>query len=401
VGCDETLGPSRELRPVVALVPADGAEAVRRFPWLGYLGHWGEAHRSIYDGPTGPNTNRKWQAPITWARASWRDTSFAVPSGRSLGRSATDFFCGAVAAGSNVLTAFVGDPSRVLFVLAALSALIIWLASRTRWNESSPFRVARRRPWGSLVASALRLYRAEPALFLGIGLLFVPLGVAIAAIQYVIFELGSLHPLVESAGASNAVVAALALALGSVATILGLVLVQAATAAAVCELDAGSAVSARAAYRMVLRRLRPLIGRTVVAVVVVTLLGLTGVGLVLAVWLAIRWSLVAQAVMLDDGASSHALRRSAALVREHWWRAASITLFITGFGILLGPAIGVLLLFVTSASFDVVNLVAALVYVVAMPLVAITTTYLYFDLAVRRQLAADVPAEGDVLPAEL
>ncbi len=115
-------------------------------------------------------------------------------------------------------------------------------------------------------------------------------------------------------------------------------------------------------------------------------------------WLAIRWSLLAQAVVFDD--PEHPLRRSAELVHGHWWRTASITLFVAGIGLLLGPLAGTGLLFVTSASFDFVNLVSGLIYVVTLPLVAITTTYLYFDLVVRERLKEPVPVEA-VLPAEI
>jgi hypothetical protein len=91
----------------------------------------------------------------------------------------------------------------------------------------------------------------------------------------------------------------------------------------------------------------------------------------------------------------------AALVHDHWWRVASVTVFVTGMELLLGPLIGTLLLFVTSASFDFVNLVSGPVYVVALPFVAVTTTYLYFDLAVRKELADDKARHSDVPPAEL
>jgi hypothetical protein len=135
------------------------------------------------------------------------------------------------------------------------------------------------------------------------------------------------------------------------------------------------------------------------AALVVAVLSLSAVGVVVAIWLAIRWSLLAQVVVLDEGAS-RPLRTSARLVRGHWWRVASITVFVTGIGVLLGPLIGTLCLFLTSASFDFVNLVSALVYVVALPFVAITTTYLYFDLAVRRRLEEEEPLDAEVLPAE-
>jgi hypothetical protein len=56
VGCDDTLGPSRDIRPVVALVPTAKDAYLHEYPWLGFLGHWGEEHSGFYNGPTGPNT---------------------------------------------------------------------------------------------------------------------------------------------------------------------------------------------------------------------------------------------------------------------------------------------------------------------------------------------------------
>ena len=100
VGCDDTVGPSRELRPEVVLIPTAKDAYLAAFPWLGYDGGWGEEHPQFYGGPTGPNTKSQWTEPITWANESWRDSAFAIPAGNSLGTSTTDFFCGAVAAGS-------------------------------------------------------------------------------------------------------------------------------------------------------------------------------------------------------------------------------------------------------------------------------------------------------------
>jgi Vacuolar protein sorting-associated protein 62 len=400
IGCDETTGPSREVRPAVEVVPTGRAAALRRFPWLGYVGRWGESHRGFYNGPTGPSTKAQWRAPITWADTRWRDRSYTVPAGGSLGIAATDVFCGAVAGASGVLTALVGDPSPVLFSLAAIVALALWLASRTRWDESSPFRLRRRRPWGSLVTSALRMYGEKPRLFLGIGLLFVPLGLVDTGVQYLLFRHGTFAPLVASAGSSNAAVAILAFVVDAFFTVLGLSVVQAATAIAMVELDEGREVSAWTAYRLALRRLRPFVRPLVVAVVLVAVLSLTVVGAVVGFWFVVRWSLLAQVVVLDDETSPGPLRRSARLVRGHWSRVASVTVFVTGIALLLGPLVGTILLFVTSASFDFVNLVSGLVYVVALPFAAITTTYLYFDLTVRRRLEARERPGSDALPAE-
>ena len=48
-----------------------------------------------------------------------------------------------------------------------------------------------------------------------------------------------------------------------------------------------------------------------------------------------------------------------------------------------------------------INLVAAIVYTVTVPFVAIVTTYLYFDLTVRRTLDAGLVEDTVVLPAEI
>ncbi len=400
VGCDETTGPSLEVRPAVIVVPAARDAYLRAFPWLAFEGRWGERQPGFYNGPTGPNTKQQWTAPITWAETSWRDRSYTVPAGKAAGTAATDFFCGSVAAGSNVLTKFVGDPWPVLLALAALVLLVLWLASRTRWDQGVALHLRRRRPWGSLITSAWHMHRARPRLFLGIGLIFLPLGVLITAIQFVLFRVAGLDALVDTVGASNAFVALLAFALGTTLTLLGLAIAQAVTALALVELDEGRAVGARSAYLLALTRLRPLAGALVRAVLVIGLLDLSVVGIPIAIWLTLRWSLVAQVVALEDEMGWRALRRSGQIVHRHWFRVGSITILVTGGFLLLGPVAGTLMLLLTSASFDVVNIAAGLIYVVTLPFVAIITTYLYFDLLVEEALDSVTPKRTLVLPAE-
>lgn len=397
VGCDDSVGPSRTIRPDVVVVPQ--TDYLGQFPWLGYLGRWGERRRAFYNGPTGPNEKERWTAPISWADNAWRDESYAIPDGDRLGHGTTQFFCTAIAAGSNVLTAVVGDPSPTLIALAALVLLLIWLASRTRWGPATPFRVRRRRSWGSLITTAYRMYVGHPRLFLGIALLFIPVGVLTAALQYLLFGVGALAPLVETVGASNAFVQVLVISLSVFLTLLALAVVQGVTAVAIAELDAGRPIDARRAYRIALGRMRPLLGALLTTILVVALLDLTVIGAVVAAWLVVRVSLLAQAAMRPDS-DVGPLRASARLTRRHWWKTASITGLVVGIGLVLGPAIGAILLIVTSASFWFIDIIAAFVNVVVLPLVAITTTYLYYDLEVRRLLTRPEPEIASELPAE-
>ncbi len=109
VGCDDTRGPTVTVAPVVKTIPTDPAAARRAFPWIAFTGRWGELQRAFFNGPTGPNLKEQWTEPFRWS-ADWRDRSIAVPAAGALGTGATDFFCGAVAAGSNGLRRSVEHP---------------------------------------------------------------------------------------------------------------------------------------------------------------------------------------------------------------------------------------------------------------------------------------------------
>ena len=107
-----------------------------------------------------------------------------MPAGGQLGTSATDFFCSAVAAGSDLLTKLTNNPWPTLLVLGGIVALLFWAASRTSWSPSAPLRLAHRRAWGEIVNSARRMYRGRFRLFASIGLVFIPLGFVITFVQY-------------------------------------------------------------------------------------------------------------------------------------------------------------------------------------------------------------------------
>ena len=398
VGCDDTLGPNEQVRPTVAVVPQGRSAYLRKYPWLGFTGRWGELQPAFYNGPTGPNMKQQWTEPIAWTQ-SWRPQAFVVPGGLGSTR-ATDFFCGAVAAGSNLLTRLVRHPFPGLVALAAFLLLLAFAATRTTWRGSRPLHLARRRAWGQVVAVAWQMYRSRFRLFAGIGLLFIPVGILIGLLQYLLFRVSTLLPLVETAGESNVSVAGLALSFGVLFTIIALAIVQMAAAAALPAIDRGEPISARDAYRSAFPHLAHLAGYVVAASVLVAILDLTVVGIPVGIWLTVSWSLLAQVVQLEGEHSSRALRRSMTLVRGHWWRLAIFTLVVTGGCLLLGPVIGGLLLLGTTAAFNVVNVVAGLVYVVTLPYVAIATTYMYYDLRTRAELAVRSPAVME-LPAEI
>jgi len=64
-----------------------------------------------------------------------------------------------------------------------------------------------------------------------------------------------------------------------------------------------------------------------------------------------------------------------------------------------GPFLGALLIFATGAPLALLDIVAGVVYALAMPFVALTTAYVYFDARVRTEL--EPPPGPSELPAEL
>ena len=397
VGCDDTRGPHIQLRPVVETIPNDPTAARKEFPWIAFEGRWGELQPAFFNGPTGPNLKTQWTHPIAWSQ-SWRTRSYAVPTAGVLGTGATDFFCAAVATGSQGLVALLRQPGLTLLVLGGLAALLVFAATRTTWRPVSPLRLARRRAWGQVLRGAGRMYRTRARLFLALGLLFLPLSLVISTAQALV--LGGFGLLgVDTTGQSAGALVIVVVTLGTFLALLGFALVQAATACALVELDAGRPVGALQAYRLALKRWRPLTGGLAAAVAVCVALSTTAFLLPVAIWLAVRWALLAQAVELEGCSALGSLRRSGALVHRRWLQVASLVGVGTALALVAGPFLGALLIIVTDAPLPLLNVVAGLVYALAMPFVALVTAYVYFDARTRVELPGE--REPAILPAEI
>ena len=157
VGCDLTLGPHREVLPVVKTIPSDVTAAVAAYPWIDFEGRWGELQPAFFNGPTGPNMKDQWTHPIEWSRG-WRDRGYAVPAGGIFGTGATDLFCSGVAKGSKGLVLLLRSPALTLLVLAAFLGLIVFAVVKATWRPAAPLRIARRRSWGQIIATSARMY---------------------------------------------------------------------------------------------------------------------------------------------------------------------------------------------------------------------------------------------------
>jgi hypothetical protein len=397
VGCDDTRGPHLELEPKVVTIPSDASAAGATMPWLTFEGRWGELQDAFFNGPTGPNMKTQWTEPLTWSEG-WRPRAYAVPTSGVFGTGATDFFCQAVESGSRGLVKFLRNPGLTLLVLAGLVGLAWFGIARATWRPVAPLRAARRRTWGQVLSAAGRMYVKRPRLFLGIGILLIPLGAVISIVQALVlggFGLAGVDATGEGAGA----LVLLLVAIGLTLTLLGLALVQAATACALILIDAGEEIGPVEAYRRALVQIRPLLGALGIAVGVWVLLTATAFLFPVALWLAVRWSLLAPVVEIEGRSAVSALRRSSELVRGHWLRVASLVGVGTVLALAAGPFLGALMILLTDAPPALLNVLAGVVYALAMPFVALTTAYVYFDARTRFEL--EPVSEPGQLPAEI
>ena len=241
------------------------------------------------------------------------------------------------------------------------------------------------------------MYLAKPGLMLGIGILFIPIALLTALLQRLV--VGGTDILgVETGSGPSGLLGFFVLAIGTALTLLGLGLAQAATARALVEVDEGRAVGPLRAYLLAADSIRPLLGALVIAATVVSLLAGSIYLIPIAVWLAGRWALIAPSIELERLGARDGLRRSRLLVRGAWLKVASLIVVGAALSLALGPVVGALLILATSAPFWLVNVIAGLIYTVTMPLVAITTAYVYFDRRVADELVEPATAE---LPAEI
>jgi hypothetical protein len=396
VGCDDTRGPHTQLVPQVATIPSDPAAAKAAYPWIAFEGRWGELQKAFFNGPTGPNLKKQWTKPITWSEG-WSDRSYAVPTGGLFGTSTTDFFCSAVAHGSRGLIRLLRNPLPTLIFLGAILALAIFAAARATWTPVAPLRIARRRSWGQILSASGRMYVRRPALFLGLGVLLIPISFLITLLQWLLLRGLDIVGVVTGEAAGSW--AFLAAVIGTALALLGLGLVQAATACALVEIDNGRDVGPIDAFRLALRRVRSLLAAILIYVAMWVLLTTTLILVPVAIWLAVRWALVAPVVVLEDRRPFPSLRRSGALVQRRWVKVGSLVGVSALLALAIGPLLGAILIFVTDTPLAFLNLVAGVVYALSMPFVALVTAYVYFDA--RACLELEPVERVSELPAEI
>ena len=377
-GCDDTSPPSVRVSPTPILVPSGVDAPTDEYAWLRFDGRWGQKEAGFNNGPTGPATKPQWLRPIEWQEKAQRDSSVQIPALHYLGPNVTDFFCGAVAAGSNALIFLQQDPLLALAFLAAIAAGVTFLLRRTSWSPVLTEPIDAARSVGQILRAAFRIYRAHRRLFIGIGIISLPVGVFFTAIEALLFE--DLLGLARLTGENSAGGDLVGLGVGGFGALVGAAIVVGATAAAVASMSDGKVPLVRDVYRAVWARFWLLLSAVLRAGLMVVALTLTVVGIPVAIERSVRWALVPQVCLLaepDEGP----LRQSVRVTRGNWWRTFGLTSLMNlpavTLALLCGTAV---LLLIPAAPIYIVALTSSCVFAFTYPYVGIATTLLYFDL---------------------
>jgi len=178
-----------------------------------------------------------------------------------------------------------------------------------------------------------------------------------------------------------------------VSGLLSLLATSLATAACLRAVGAhmlGTPVGARESLRHAGQRIGPLLWVTILY----TLSVLAGLLLLFvgAIWLGVLFALATPALLFEEHRGMDAMRRSRALIADHWWRVFGVlvVMYLIVFvlqAVLVGVVTGVILLNSESEVLNAAILTAAniLSLAISLPLLAALFTYVYFDLRVRKE----------------
>jgi hypothetical protein len=238
-----------------------------------------------------------------------------------------------------------------------------------------------------LAASGL-LYLRKWRLFLAIGAISIPFGIAGAAVTDFMLTKPPFASLAGLYGDSIAIRGLVALQYGLLQLRVLYLLIMTAVGIALAEVDAGRNVSAVHAYTRAVSRLPSVALARLPALLVIALLSLTVVGIPIAVYYSVRWSFIEQTVIFEGTQPGDAAQRSSRLSGGGIWRVLALSVVI---GILLSvsvPLLAALFLFASPLSLWLVNAIAGLLFSALIPYVAVCVTLLYFDLVEAERQAA-------------
>ncbi len=373
VGCDITSDPLRRIVPQPILLPDEPPNG-GPFGWLAFDGRWGQKEKGFNNGPTGPQTKTQWSQPFTWM-SEQRRSSPRMPGGSIVGPQATNAFCGVIVEATSLMNLQQADPLAAYVILIGLIGAAVLLFGVTTWRPARTDALRLRRAYGQIIGSAVKLYRAHWRTLVVLAAVAIPI---VGGTQGLAGGLGD-----SSTGNQ------IALAFSDLIITVGRPIATAIVAATVIVfirnlMEGGREAGVRGSFRGTKARFWRVVLAQIGATLGVILMAMTVIGIPFAIRYLVAWSFVQQEVLMTDKSIRESFRGSSDLVRGRWWHALRTIAVLQLLGVVLGPFLGLILIF-TSLPLLLVNLISSLVYALMIPFTAIGATLLYFDLQVRAE----------------
>jgi hypothetical protein len=384
LGCDDASHSSRRVPLEPRLLPRRVSGPDDPYAWLAFKGYWGEVGKGT-EGSTAPVTKQTWLKPYNW-QEGLQTHSISLPAKGILGPDPARAFCNVVAFGSEFVLPLYRDLPAVSAVLLAATSLGVFASlASTRYLPVRAMPLRARRRIGQIMTAAADLYLRRLHVFLTLGLLAFPVGLASAQAYDALGGIALLSTDVGLPYAEISTRVAIALVFNGLGFGLTALVVMAATIVVIGRMEKDEPVDALTALLEVAAHLPRLVISKLIAAFAIGGLCLSIVGIPFGLRQASRWSLSGHAVLLEGKPATKALRSSADLISVSRWHALITLLLLAMVALLTAPAVGIVLLwFVKSLSPVYVGLLTAVLHALLVPYLAIALTLLYFDLDSRR-----------------
>ena len=383
-GCDITTAPQQQYGVEVVIVP-DVIDPAGPFAWLLFEGRWGERAPLIWDGPLGPNVNRRWSDPFT-ATEFWRTSSIAIPRTTLVGPNATRLFCTLSKQGSVFVTRIVVHPYLLLATVLLVLGALAWLIYRA-WNQ---------------IVAAWRAYRQDWKLYMLLGLATIPISIVVNILDIWLRSRPPIEFLIRWFNDTAGARLSLALALGGIQQIFIIVLVAPPVIRTIYDRRRGLRPTLRSSVFDSWRYIPRVAATLFVAVLIVGALSLTLIGIPIAIFLAVAWQFLAQTTTYENRFNPFAaIRRSRSICGRNWIYALKTSLIFQGLLWVPGPFVGALLLIFGTAGVNLANLFSGIVYALTIPLAVIGITLAYLNLRERHEGAPTEDVVSGPAPSAL
>ncbi len=231
-----------------------------------------------------------------------------------------------------------------------------------------------------LFRRAVTVYREHWQLFVGIGLIAIPIGVIFNVVQAFLIERQPLEFIVDlfdnTVGGQLTAVSLI----GGVQQLAMLLFIAPAVVQGSADIVRGQRTHILRSYRLAASRTPAIALAFLILIVFAGAPLLLVIGLPITIWMVVQWHFFMQVLMFDKRASSRgSLRTSRALVRGQWWKTLFSVVIFDLLATIPGIVVGFGLLTLGRTAVGFANAASSVLYALTIPLSVIAVTLLYLD----------------------